>query len=212
MGSVLNLRQPTRIVVAVVTALLMTACGSSRTASGPHQFTASGYGPYKPAAVTLMDTAGAPYELANTPKTPLTLVFFGYTHCPDECPAVMSQVGSAFSRLSADQTSKVTMVFVTTDPARDTAAAERRWLDRYDSTFIGLTGSMSKIIDLASSLKLYVKGAERLPSGGYDVPTHDTHVVALNAQHVAVALWDIGTTSKQYASDIQALLNGSVPE
>lgn len=201
-----------RVVVALLSTTLLTACGSSQTTSGPHQFTASGYGPYKPAAVTLTDTTGAPYELASTPKTPLTLVFFGYTNCPDECPAMMSQLGSAFSRLSADQISRVSMVFVTTDPTRDTSAVERRWLDRYDSRFIGLTGPIDDVIRLSSSLKLYVKGATRLPSGGYDVPTHDTHVVALNAKHVAVAMWDLGTTSKQFASDIQAMLNGVVPE
>ncbi|BBH16251.1 hypothetical protein Back2_05380 [Nocardioides baekrokdamisoli] len=208
----MNLTHLKRLVVALVGAALLAACGSSQQASGPHQFTASGYGPYKPATVALTDTAGAPYDLGSTLQTPLTLVFFGYTNCPDECPAVMSQLGSAFSRLSADQTSKITMVFVTTDPARDSAKVERRWLDRYDSRFIGVTGPIARIIDLASSLKLYVKGAERLPSGGYDVPTHDTHVVALNARHVAVAIWDIGTTSKQYAGDLQAMLNGAVPE
>ena len=209
----MNLRPLTRALTAIVCVGMLTACGSSPSASAtPHQFTAGGYGPLKPAAVTLTDTAGAPYDLASTPNTPLTLVFFGYTHCPDECPAVMSQVASAFSRLTAEQTSKITMVFVTTDPARDTGAVERRWLDRYNPTFVGLTGPIGKIIELASSLKLYVKGAERLPSGGYDVPTHDTHVVALNEKHIAVALWDIGTTSKQYAGDIQALLNGGLPE
>ena len=208
----MSLSRVTRVVVALLSATLLTACGSSQTTSGPHQFAASGYGPYRPAAVTLTDTAGAPYDLATTPKTPLTLVFFGYTHCPDECPAMMSQLGSAFSRLSADQISKVSMVFVSTDPTRDTSAVERRWLDRYDSRFIGLTGHIDDVIRLSSSLKLYVKGATRLPSGGYDVPTHATNVVALNAKHSAVAMWDLGTTSKQFASDIQAMLNGVVPQ
>lgn len=202
-----------RGVVALMCLGLLTACGSSAApAAGRHQFAAGGYGPFKPAAITLTDTAGAPFAVASTPRTPLTLVFFGYTHCPDECPAVMSQVASAFTRLSADQASKVTMVFVTTDPSRDPGSVERAWLDRYNPNFVGLTGPIDRIIALASSLKLYVKGATRLPSGGYDVPTHDTHVVALNAQHVAVAIWDIGTSSKQYAGDIQALLNGEVPQ
>ena len=200
-----------KLVVAVMAAMVLSACGTTPQAAGPHQFTASGYGPYTPAAVTLTDTAGAPYGLA-TPTTPLTLVFFGYTNCPDEGPAMMSQVGSAFSRLSAAQIAKVTMVFVTTDPARDSGPVERRWLDRYDPRFVGLTGPIDQIIKLSSSIKLYVKGATRLPSGGYDVPTHATNLVALNAQHVAVAEWSLGTTSKQFASDIQALLNGSVPE
>lgn len=206
-----NVTRVKRGAVALVAAALLSACGTTQSASGPHQFTASGYGPFTPAAVTLNDTAGARYSLTS-PKTPLTLVFFGYTNCPDECPAMMSQVGSAFSRLSPAQIAQVTMVFVTTDPARDSGPVERRWLDRYDSRFVGLTGPIDDIIKLSSSLRLYVKGATRLPSGGYDVPTHATNLVALNAQHVAVAEWSLGTTSKQFASDIQALLNGSVPQ
>lgn len=208
----MNLSRLKRCVVGLLALVVLVACGSGQTASGPHRFTASGYGPFKPAAVTLTDTSGAPYSLASTPKTPLTLVFFGYTHCPDECPAMMSQVGSAYTRLSPDQIAKVTMVFVTTDPSRDTGAVERRWLDRYDRSFVGLSGPIDTIVRLSSSLKLFVKGATRLPSGGYDAPTHATNLVALNAQHVAVAEWSLGATSKQIAGDIQALLNGSVPQ
>lgn len=198
--------------VAVLLGLaLLAACGSSG-ASGPHQFAAIAYGAFRPAPITLTDTSGKPFELASTSRTPLTLVFFGYTHCPDECPAVMSQVSSGFSRLSAEQRSKITMVFVTTDPRLDTGPVLRQWLDRYDSDFVGLTGGLSQITALAKSLRLTVEGAVRLPSGGWEPSTHDTHVVALDAKHIAVATWGMDTTSKQYASDLQALLNGAVPQ
>lgn len=199
-----------RGVVALLCAALLAACGSSQ--AGPHQFAAIAYGAFKPASITLTDTSGTPYDLASTPSTPLTLVFFGYTHCPDECPAVMSQVSSAFSRLTAAQAAKITMIFVTTDPSEDTGPVLRAWLDRYDPTFIGLTGKLAQITALATSVRLTVEGATRLPSGGWEPATHDTHVLALNAKHLTVATWDMGTTSKQYASDLQAMLNGSVPQ
>ena len=205
------MRKPLLLLLAAVMASVLAACGSTATTGGAHSWTATPYGPFKPAAVRLTDTAGAPYEVTTSPTTPLTFVFFGYTNCPDECPAVMSQLSSAFSRLTAEQTSKFTMVFVTSDPARDTSAVERAWLNRYNPDFVGLTGPMSQIEKLARSVKLFVEESKRLPSGGFDVPMHDTHVLILNAKHVVIGMWAMETEFKQYVSDIQALLNGEVP-
>ena len=67
----------------------------------------------------LTDTDGAPYSLAADTDKPLTLVFFGYTHCPDICQVVMATIASALTRLDEQDRDRVDVVFVTTDPARD---------------------------------------------------------------------------------------------
>ena len=86
------------------------------------------------------------YDLATDATKPLTLVFFGYTHCPDICQVVMANIASALTRLDDAQRAQVGMVFVTTDPARDDAATLRAYLDRFDPSLRGLTGDLPEIV------------------------------------------------------------------
>ena len=71
----------------------------------------------------------------------ITLLFFGYTYCPDECPMHMANIGAALKKLPPGIADQVKLVFVTTDPARDTPVELRRWLDNFDRHFVGLTGT-----------------------------------------------------------------------
>src|SRR4051794_16006592 len=111
-------------------AALLTACekSSADTFSGavlPR--------PYHVPTTGLTDTAGRPFSLANSTHKRLTLLFFGYTHCPDECPTTMATLASAMLQLDSSDRANVQVVFVTTDPARDTGRVLRHWLDRYSS-------------------------------------------------------------------------------
>ncbi len=110
--------------------------------------------PYVVPATPLTDTDGASYSLADSTDKRLTLVFFGYTHCPDICPLVMSTLASAVSRLDDADRDQVDVVFVTTDPARDTDQVLRNYLDRYDPTFIGLTGPLTDIVQVGRTLAI----------------------------------------------------------
>ncbi len=134
--------------------------------------------PYVVHAASLEDTAGKPYDLAARATKPLTLVFFGYTHCPDVCQVVMADIASALTRLDDAQRAQVGMVFVTTDPARDTAPVLREYLGRFDPAFEGLTGDLPTIERLGSGLAVEIEKGEKLASGGYDV-THGTQVLGV---------------------------------
>src|SRR5947207_5200923 len=89
----------------------------------------------------LTDTSGAPFDFWVRTRGSVTLLFFGYTNCPDQCPMHMASIGLALRKLPANVGDHVKLVFVTTDPARDTTAVLRRWLDHFDKRFVGLTGS-----------------------------------------------------------------------
>jgi protein SCO1/2 len=154
----------------------------------------------------LTDTSGKPYSLVEDTDKPLTLVFFGYTHCPDICPMVMSSLASALTRLDAADRKQVDVVFITTDPRRDTGPVLRRFLDHYDKSFIGLTGSIDQIVKVAQPLAVYVAQGQKLPDGGYDLNTHSTQVTAIGADDKARVLWTMDTSSAQFASDIHTLL------
>src|SRR5262245_44057768 len=94
---------------------------------------------------TLTDTSGAPFDFWLATQGYVALLFFGYTHCPDECPLHMANIASGLQQVSTEVGEQVKVVFVTTDPTRDSAAVLRTWLDHFDRRFIGLTGSEAAI-------------------------------------------------------------------
>ncbi|SFC03412.1 protein SCO1/2 [Nocardioides terrae] len=202
-----------RALVAALAAglLALSACGGGGGA-GEVAFSGVTHDAYHVPATSLTDTDGSPYSLTEDTKKPLTLVFFGYTHCPDICPMVMSSLTSAMTRLKKADREKVDVVFVTTDPARDTAGVLRKYLDRYDPSFIGLTGDLQTIVDVAKPLAIYVADGTKLPSGGYDLNTHSTQVSAIGSDDTSTVLWDMDTSSAQFAADVQALLHGKAPQ
>jgi protein SCO1/2 len=95
--------------------------------------------------LTLTDTSGRPFNLTSQTAGTITLMYFGYTNCPDTCPINMALTAQALKRLSPAQRARVKVVFVTTDPARDTPAVIRAWLNNFDPSFIGLAGTEDQI-------------------------------------------------------------------
>lgn len=149
---------------------------------------------------------GTSYSLTGSTESPLTLVFFGYTHCPDICGQVMSTLASSMTRLSGEERAEVDVVFVTTDPARDDEEAVAAYATAFDDSFVGLTGDLPTIVEVARSMAIGVDKGKRLPSGGYDV-THGTQVMAIDEDDTASAYWGQDISSAQLASDISTLLS-----
>jgi protein SCO1 len=161
--------------------------------------------PYHVPATELRDTSGRPYSLAASTDKRLTMVFFGYTHCPDECPTTMATLASAMLQLDASDRARVQVVFVTTDPARDTGPAIRAWLDRFSTSFVGVTGPLRTIRKVAVDVGVPVAKGRRLVSGGYDV-SHGTQVLGVDGKNTVPVVWTLGTTAPEFAHDIHQLL------
>ena len=94
---------------------------------------------------TLTDTSGTPFDFWSGTQGSVALLFFGYTHCPDMCPLQMYMIADALKKIPADSANQFKVVFVTTDPDRDNPQVLRKFLDRYDKKFIGLTGTQAAI-------------------------------------------------------------------
>lgn len=156
--------------------------------------------------VTLTATDGSPYSLTKDTTGPLTLVFFGYSHCPDICAAVMSDIASAMTRLDGSDREQVAMLFVTTDPMRDNPQVLRQYLDRFDPSFEGVTGDLAKIGEAADALGVAIERGAKLPSGGYEV-AHGTQIIAIDEDDRAPIVWTEGTSAADLAEDITQLLH-----
>jgi len=94
----------------------------------------------------------------------LMLIYFGYTYCPDLCPAELRTIGETLDRLG-DKAVKLQPIFITIDPERDTAATMKKYLSHFHRRLIGLTGAPQDIAAAARAYRVYytkvpVKGGE----------------------------------------------------
>ncbi len=80
-------------------------------------------------------------------------LFFGYTHCPDICPATMGELAAAMQKLGKDA-ARVQVLFVTVDPERDTPALLKEYLSAFNPTFLGLSGDAQATKDIANEFKV----------------------------------------------------------
>src|SRR4051794_22585165 len=87
-------------------------------------------------AFTLTGLDGKPYDFQAETKGRPTYLYFGYTHCPDECPTAMADLASALRRSPQQERDKAVVVFVTTDPDRDTPPVLRAFLDQFSTDFV----------------------------------------------------------------------------
>lgn len=161
--------------------------------------------PYRMPDRTLTDTSDQPYNLTTTPSTPVTLLFFGYSHCPDVCITVLSDVATALSRMPDASRDQIQLLFITTDPARDTPRTIGRYLDKFDPDFIGLTGDLPTIMVVAGGVGVDIQGMKKLPSGGYEVG-HSAQVIGFDKDHRGVVLWTPSTPIGDLTTDFELLV------
>lgn len=167
--------------------------------------------PFAVADIALRNTrTGAPFSFAEDLSSPLTLVFFGYSGCPDICPTVLSSLASGLTQLEPAQREQVNVFMATTDPARDTAPVLKEYLARFDPAYAGITGDIRDIAAVGKSVGVYVDEGKALDGGGYEPNAHGTYVVAIHDDGSAPAVWGRDTSPSQFAADITLLLDGPV--
>jgi protein SCO1 len=161
---------------------------------------------------TLRDTDGTPFDFVNATRGTVTLLYFGYTNCPDVCPQHLSNIATALKRMSPEDQAKVRVVFVTTDPARDSAAQLRRWLNNFDKRFIGLRGDIRDVNQIQSALGLPPAEMEAMPAmragpriASYGVG-HAAQVLAYTPDDSLRAEYPSGFSTADWANDLPRLL------
>ena len=151
---------------------------------------------------TLTDTSGVPYDFSAKTQGYVTLLFFGYTHCPDTCPLQMDIIAQAMKKVSPNTAVQFKVVFATTDPERDTPQVLRAWLDHFDKRSIGLTGSKMAIeaAQIAANIPVAKKSAVR-PDGAYEVG-HAAFVLAYTKDNLAHVIYPAGVKEDDWAHDL----------
>jgi protein SCO1/2 len=158
---------------------------------------------------TLTDTRGQPFDFRSATDGYVTLLYFGYTNCPDVCPVHMANIAAVLHQVPPEVRRRVKVVFVTTDPERDTPEHLRSWLDNFDSTFVGLRGSMDEVNRIQAQLDLEPAQKEAGAAKNYTVG-HSALVIAFSLDGKAHLIYPFGMQQVDWANDIPLLVRDSV--
>ena len=217
-----TIRNAATAATLVAACLALTACGSSTEEDGGQGKPATVETEKKGGAVlrqafekpdlTLTDTHGEKYDLIEETKGHPTLLYFGYTNCPDICPLTMSNIAVAKAKLPAAQRKKLRVVFVTTDPERDTPKELGKWLRGQDPSFVGLTGDFDTIQAGARSVGVSVEPSYRKKNGDV-VSTHGSQLLAFSPKDDrAHVLYTEGNATPQVLEkELPAVIEGRNP-
>jgi protein SCO1/2 len=152
----------------------------------------------------LTDTSGAPFDFWQKTQGSVTLLFFRYTYCPDQCPMHMANLAAALKKMPAGMSDQVKLVFVTTDPARDTPVVLRRWLDLFDRRFVGLTGTEAAIEAVQRAAGIAPAQKTGLANGNYAV-AHANFVLAYSKDKLAHLIYPGAVSKDDWVHDLPLL-------
>jgi protein SCO1 len=194
--------------LCVLLGVLLAGCASplpgATTAEEPNQGT-----PVEP-PVALTDFTlpssrdGAPLSLSDLAGTP-TLLFFGYTFCPDVCPLTLSEMKRTKELLGADG-ARLNVVFVSVDPARDTPEVLARYVTTFDPSFIGLQGDEATLRRIGKEYGLYYKQNTPEGTSAAYLVDHSAASYLIDGNGQLRMLYGYGTPPDVLADGVRTLL------
>src|ERR1700754_1371732 len=155
---------------------------------------------------------GGPFQLSDQSGQPVTdkdlkgrptLIFFGFTHCPDVCPTSLFEISEVLRAMGKDA-DKVNAYFVSVDPERDTQAAMKDYLSSFDPRLKGLTGDPESVGKVLSAYRVYAKKVP-LKDGDYTMD-HTALVYLMNMDGQFVAPLNLKRTPEDAAKDLKRYL------
>jgi len=187
---------------AIFAAIAMLAVSPMTPASEfrSSDITGQGYGDAIPA---LVDQDGRARSRDDF-KGHVTILLFGFTHCPDLCPTLLSNMSEVLDRLGDDR-DRVQIAFITVDPERDTAAVLRDYLSGFGPNFIGLTGEPVAIRKAARMFKVFFQKIP-LADGDYTMD-HSAVVYILDPQARVRLMFAANHRLEDVVHDILKLLS-----
>ena len=179
--------------LAVGLLLMMWAMGGLKNVTAP----AAIGGPFQ-----LTDQAGQSVTDQNLKGRP-TLIFFGFTHCPDVCPTSLFEISEVLRAMGKDA-DKVNAWFVSVDPERDTTAAMKDYLSSFDPHLKGLTGEPQAVAKVISAYRVYARKVP-LKDGDYTMD-HTALIYLMDRDGHFVAPFNLKRSPEEAAKDLKRYL------
>lgn len=145
-----------------------------------------------------------PYSLADS-RGQVVLLFFGFTRCPDVCPHTLSIIQSVLVQLG-NRGQQLQPLFITVDPGRDTPEVLDKYLQYFDSRFIGLTGSAEEINRVVRQFSGFYSYDGNIAEGSYSVD-HTSNLYIINTEGTVTNIVPYGTPSQAITRNIEKLLS-----
>jgi len=155
---------------------------------------------------TLVDHTGETRTAADFQGRPM-LVFFGYTHCPDVCPTGLQTMSDALDRLEPATAERIQPLFVTIDPARDTAEAMADYVEHFHPALVGLTGTSEQVAKAAKSYRVYY--AKQGEGEADYLMDHSTFTYLMDAKGEYVTHFAHGISADEMAQQIHEKLGAA---
>src|SRR5881396_4271037 len=179
--------------LAVGLLLMMWAMGGLKNVTAP----AAIGGPFQ-----LTDQAGRSVTDQNLKGRP-TLIFFGFTHCPDICPTSLFEISEVLRAMGEDA-DRVNAYFISVDPERDTTAAMKDYLSSFDPHLKGLTGDPNAVAKVISAYRVYARKVP-LKDGEYTMD-HTALIYLMDRDGKFVAPFNLKRTPEEAAADLKRYL------
>jgi protein SCO1/2 len=203
-----------RTIAALLTAAAIVSIGfptagcSPEAAASPDELRGTALDtPLEKVDFTLTDTDGAPFDFVERTRGRLAFLFFGYTNCPDVCPVHMAGLGAVIDRLPFEARNRIAVVFVSTDPDRDSSERIREWLDGFGPSFVGLRGDIDEVNRIQAKYGLAPAGRGADDGNGGYVVGHAAQILAFEPDGVARYVYPFGTRQEDWLHDIPRLLD-----
>jgi protein SCO1/2 len=168
-------------------------------------------GPLDKPDFVLSDAAtGARYDFIEETAGYVTLLYFGYTNCPDICPVHLANIASALDQSPGEVRRGVKVVFVGVDAPRDTPERITEWLGFFDEDFIGLSGTEEELIAAQESAAVPVAFIDAEFEGGYTV-AHAGWIFLYTQDDLTHLRYPSGIRQSAWAHDLELLVNEGWP-
>ena len=172
----------------------------------PASFRGTAYGEPFPAAkdFTLTDAGGNRFKLSEG-KGRITLLFFGYTYCPDVCPTTLSELRLAVDELG-EASRQVQVVFISVDPGRDTSASMQEYVERFNPAFIGLSGTIEELQPIWDGNGVFREVMDGSSESNFII-NHNARVTLIDQSGNMRLSYGFQTPPEDIAHDIEILLS-----
>lgn len=169
----------------------------------PHQFSGTVLQSEMPSTDFTLASANGPVNLSDY-RGKLVLLYFGYTFCPDVCPTTLSDVNKALDQLG-NKAENVQLIMVSVDPARDTPEKLAEYVEFFNPTFVGVTGTDDEVRGVATPYGIWYEAHEEEGASGYLVDHTATLNVIDEEGHLKLLI-GYGTGADAIAADLEYML------